>query len=47
MWRIASVPIVFLVSIAVAQVNPSAAEYSWLGIAVVLVILRWVFRGVR
>jgi uncharacterized membrane protein len=47
MWRAASVPIVFLASIAIAQVNPSAAEYSWLGIAVVLLILRWVFRGVR
>jgi TMEM175 potassium channel family protein len=44
MWRAATVPIVFLVSIAIAQVNPSAAEYSWISIAFLLFVLGWVFR---
>ncbi len=44
MWRFATVPVVFVASIAIAQVNPSAAEYSWLSIAVLLFLLRWIFR---
>ncbi len=47
MWRAVTVPIVFLVSIAIAQVNPSAAEYSWVSIAFVLFVLRWIFRDAR
>jgi hypothetical protein len=43
-WRAASVPLVFLVSIGVAQVNPTAAEFSWLAVAAV-VALRWRYRA--
>lgn len=32
-WRLASVPLVFLVSIPIAFVSPTAAELSWLSIA--------------
>jgi hypothetical protein len=31
---------VFLISIVIAQWNPSAAEYAWLSIFVVLAVLR-------
>ena len=42
--RAASVVLVFLVSIAIAQANPSAAEFSWLTIVVFIVLLRWLNR---
>ena len=42
-WRVASVPVVFLVSIWIAQVSPLAAELSWSLIAVALVVLRWIY----
>ena len=38
--RAASVVLVFLASIAIAQVNPSAAEFSWLTIVVFIVLLK-------
>jgi uncharacterized membrane protein len=44
-WRAASVPLVFLVSIGIAQVNPTAAEFSWLAVAVLVGVLRWLYRG--
>lgn len=47
MWRVATVPIVFLASIAIGQVNPSAAEYSWISIAFLLFALRRAFRDAR
>ena len=43
-WRAASVPLVFLASIGIAQVNPTATEFSWLVIAVLVVALRWLYR---
>ena len=45
--RAASVPLVFLISIAIAQVNPTAAEVSWLAIAVIISGLGWLYRDVR
>jgi hypothetical protein len=42
--RAASVVLVFLVSIAIAPANPSAAEFSWLTIVVFIVLLRWLNR---
>jgi uncharacterized membrane protein len=45
--RAASMVLVFLASIAVAQVNPTAAEFSWLAIAALIAFLRWVYRAVR
>ena len=42
--RAAGVPLVFLVSIAIAQVNTTAAELSWLSVAVLFVGLRWLYR---
>ena len=42
--RAATAPLVFLVSIGIAQVNPSAAELSWLAIAVLIGGLRWLYR---
>jgi TMEM175 potassium channel family protein len=42
--RAACVPVVFLISIGVAQVNPSAAEFSWLTVAVLIWVLRWRYR---
>jgi uncharacterized membrane protein len=44
MWRLAVVPLVFLISIAIAPFNPSLAEYSWLSIAVILFVARRVER---
>ena len=44
-WRGARVPLVFLVSIGIAQVNPTAAEFSWLAVAVVFAALRWLYRA--
>jgi hypothetical protein len=35
---------VFLVSIGIAQVNPTAAEFSWLAVAVVVAGLGWLYR---
>ena len=43
-WRAASVPLVFALSIGIAQVNPLAAEYSWLALAALLTALRWWYR---
>ena len=43
-WRAASAPLVFLASIGIAQVNPTAAELSWLSIAVLMLVLRWLYR---
>ena len=42
--RLACPPLVFLVSIFIAQVNPRLAEYSWLTIALIVALLRWVYR---
>ena len=42
--RASSVPIVFLASIAIAQVDPTAAEFSWLAILVIIVVLRRLYR---
>jgi uncharacterized membrane protein len=42
--RAASVPLIFLVSVGIAQVNADAAKYSWLAIAVVFAVLRWAYR---
>jgi hypothetical protein len=39
-WRLASVPLVFLVSIPIAFVSPTAAELSWLSVAVLERIAR-------
>jgi uncharacterized membrane protein len=44
LWRAASVPSVFLMSIAVAQVKPTAAEFSWLAIAVLVLVFRRIYR---
>ena len=33
-WRLVSVPLVFLVSVPIAFVSPTAAELSWVSIAV-------------
>jgi uncharacterized membrane protein len=41
--RLAGAPLVFLVSIAIAQWSPDVAEYSWLTIAVMIAVLRWVY----
>src|SRR5438105_9187038 len=43
-WRAATVPFVFAISIAIAQISPTAAEFSWLAIAVLLSVLRWMYR---
>ena len=40
MWRLGIVPLVFLISIAIAPFSPSLAEYSWLTIAVILFVAR-------
>jgi uncharacterized membrane protein len=45
--RAACVPLVFLISIPIAQSNPSAAEYSWVSIAILLSALRWWYRDAR
>jgi uncharacterized membrane protein len=37
-------PVIFVVSIAIAQVDTSAAKYSWILIAVVMYALGWYFR---
>jgi uncharacterized membrane protein len=34
-WRLASVPVIFLASIPIAYVSPTAAELSWLSLGVV------------
>jgi hypothetical protein len=44
-WRAASVPMAFLASIGIAQVNPIAAEFSWLAVAVVVAALRSLYRA--
>jgi len=41
--RAASVPLVFLISIGIARVNPLAAELSWCLIGVAVVVLRWIY----
>jgi uncharacterized membrane protein len=43
-YRAASVVLVFLASIAISQVNPTMAEFSWLAIAAFIVLLRWLYR---
>lgn len=45
--RAASVPLVFLVSIGIAQVNPTAAELSWIVIGVIFVVVRWIHDDVH
>jgi uncharacterized membrane protein len=45
--RAASVPLLFFVSMFIAQVNAEAAKYSWLGIAVIIGALRLVYRDAR
>jgi uncharacterized membrane protein len=42
--RLAGAPLVFLVSIGIAQWSPDLAEYSWLTIALIIAVLRWVYR---
>lgn len=42
--RAASIPLIFLISVGIAQINADAAKYSWLAIAVVFAILRWAYR---
>jgi uncharacterized membrane protein len=42
--RAAAAPVVFLVSIFIAQANANLAEYFWLTIAVIFGVLRWAFR---
>ncbi len=42
--RAACVPLVFAISIGIAQTNPTAAEFSWLAIAVLIGVLRWRYR---
>jgi uncharacterized membrane protein len=43
-WSAASAPIIFAISIVIAQFNPLAAELSWLLILVVLGVLRRIYR---
>jgi uncharacterized membrane protein len=43
--RAACVPLVFLVSMGIAQVNPTAAELSWFAIGVLIGALRWLYRA--
>jgi uncharacterized membrane protein len=45
--RAVCVPLVFAISMGIAQVNPSAAEYSWIAIAVLAIALRWIYRDAR
>jgi uncharacterized membrane protein len=40
----AAAPLVFLVSIFIAQANANLAEYFWLTIALIAGVLRWAFR---
>jgi len=42
--RAAGVALVFLASIAIAQGNPSAAEFSWLAIVALIALLKWLYR---
>jgi hypothetical protein len=44
--RAALVPLVFLLSVPIAQRDTSLAEYSWVSIVVVFAAVRWWFRGV-
>jgi uncharacterized membrane protein len=44
-WRAVITPLVFLVSIGIARFNPTAAELSWLAIAVLMIVLRWIYRN--
>lgn len=43
--RAATIPLVFLVAVGIAQVNANAALYSFLSIALVFAILRWAYRN--
>ena len=45
-WRAVGNPLVFLVSIGIATLSPLAAELSWLGVAVILVLSLPIFRDV-
>jgi uncharacterized membrane protein len=45
-WRAAGPPLVFLASIGIAQFSPTAAKVSWLAVALIVLILRRLYRDV-